>query len=106
MSDIGTIVNIGASLTGATAAETLRKEGFDGRIAMFGKEPQPPYRWLRLSKDYLAAKASSTGRWSIRRRGTRTSGSSYGWGRPSARSSQRRARSCSAMEVASPSTGS
>src|SRR5665811_1353184 len=53
MSDIGTILIVGASLTGAKAAETLRKEGYDGRIVMFGQEPQPPYLRPPLTKDYL-----------------------------------------------------
>ena len=53
MSDIGTILIVGASLTGAKAAETLRKEGYDGRIVMFGQEPQPPYLRPPLSKEYL-----------------------------------------------------
>jgi 3-phenylpropionate/trans-cinnamate dioxygenase ferredoxin reductase subunit len=53
MSDIGTILIVGASLTGAKAAEALRKEGYDGRIVMFGQEPQPPYLRPPLSKEYL-----------------------------------------------------
>ena len=53
MGDIGTILIVGASLTGAKAAEALRKEGYDGRIVMFGQEPQPPYLRPPLTKDYL-----------------------------------------------------
>jgi len=53
MSDIGKIVIVGASLTGTKAAEALRKEGFDGRIVMFGQETQPPYLRPPLTKDYL-----------------------------------------------------
>ena len=53
MTDIGTIVIIGAGLAGAKAAEALRKEGYDGRIVMFGEEPHPPYLRPPLSKEYL-----------------------------------------------------
>lgn len=53
MTDLGTIAIIGAGLAGAKAAEALRKEGFDGRIVLFGAEPRPPYLRPPLSKDYL-----------------------------------------------------
>jgi 3-phenylpropionate/trans-cinnamate dioxygenase ferredoxin reductase subunit len=53
MTAIGTILIAGASLTGVKAAEALRKEGYDGRIAMFGEESQPPYLRPPLSKEYL-----------------------------------------------------
>ena len=53
MSDIRTIAIIGASLAGAKAAEALRKEGYDGRIVMFGDEPRLPYLRPPLSKEYL-----------------------------------------------------
>jgi 3-phenylpropionate/trans-cinnamate dioxygenase ferredoxin reductase subunit len=53
MSDIRTILIVGASLTGVKAAEALRKAGYDGRIALFGAEPQPPYLRPPLSKEYL-----------------------------------------------------
>jgi 3-phenylpropionate/trans-cinnamate dioxygenase ferredoxin reductase component len=48
-----TFVIVGASLTGATAAATLRGAGFDGRLIMLGDEPQAPYERPRLSKAYL-----------------------------------------------------
>jgi 3-phenylpropionate/trans-cinnamate dioxygenase ferredoxin reductase subunit len=48
-----TFVIVGASLTGATAAATLRGEGFDGRIALIGAEPLAPYERPPLSKEYL-----------------------------------------------------
>ena len=53
MNDIGAILIVGASLTGAKAAEALRKEGYDGRIVMFGEESVPPYVRPPLSKEYL-----------------------------------------------------
>jgi 3-phenylpropionate/trans-cinnamate dioxygenase ferredoxin reductase component len=48
-----THVIVGASLAGAKAAETLRQEGFDGRIALIGAEHERPYERPPLSKDYL-----------------------------------------------------
>src|SRR6476646_186227 len=48
-----TFIIVGASLTGATAAETLRSEGFDGRVVLVGAEPERPYERPPLSKDYL-----------------------------------------------------
>ena len=48
-----TFVIVGASLAGATAAATLRGEGFDGRIALIGAEPLAPYERPPLSKEYL-----------------------------------------------------
>jgi NADPH-dependent 2,4-dienoyl-CoA reductase/sulfur reductase-like enzyme len=39
-----TFVIVGASVAGATAAVTLRDEGFDGRIVLIGEEPHPPCR--------------------------------------------------------------
>ena len=52
-----TFVIVGASLTGAKAAETLRAEGFDGRIVLIGAEPEQPYERPPLSKDYLRGEA-------------------------------------------------
>ncbi|WP_395245697.1 NAD(P)/FAD-dependent oxidoreductase [Agromyces sp. MMS24-K17] len=51
---IADIVIVGAALAGATAARTLRDEGYDGRIRLFGTEPHAPYLRPPLSKDYLA----------------------------------------------------
>lgn len=48
-----TFVIVGASLTGATAAATLRDEGFDGRVVLVGAEPVPPYERPPLSKEFL-----------------------------------------------------
>ncbi len=53
MSDARTFVIIGASLAGATAAETLRLEGFEGRVVLVGEESLRPYQRPPLSKDYL-----------------------------------------------------
>jgi 3-phenylpropionate/trans-cinnamate dioxygenase ferredoxin reductase component len=48
-----THVIVGASLAGAKAAETLRQEGFDGRLLLIGAESERPYERPPLSKDYL-----------------------------------------------------
>ena len=48
-----THVIVGASLAGAKAAETLREEGFDGRLVLIGDEPERPYERPPLTKDYL-----------------------------------------------------
>jgi 3-phenylpropionate/trans-cinnamate dioxygenase ferredoxin reductase subunit len=50
-------VIVGAGLAGAKAAETLRAEGFDGRIVLIGDEPERPYERPPLSKGYLLGKA-------------------------------------------------
>ncbi|MCS7003151.1 MAG: NAD(P)/FAD-dependent oxidoreductase, partial [Dehalococcoidia bacterium] len=51
-----TFAIIGANLAGGRAAETLRAEGFDGRIVLVGAEPDRPYERPPLSKDVLAGK--------------------------------------------------
>src|SRR5262245_4607840 len=51
------IVIIGAGLAGATAAVTLRDEGFDGEIHLIGAERQLPYNRPPLSKAYLRGEA-------------------------------------------------
>jgi 3-phenylpropionate/trans-cinnamate dioxygenase ferredoxin reductase subunit len=48
-----TFVIVGASLAGAKAAETLRAEGFEGRVVLVGDEPVRPYERPPLSKAYL-----------------------------------------------------
>ncbi|HEX7097224.1 MAG TPA: FAD-dependent oxidoreductase [Acidimicrobiales bacterium] len=45
---------VGASLAGIRAAETLRRDGFDGTITLIGDEPHPPYDRPPLSKQLLA----------------------------------------------------
>ena len=49
-----TYVIVGASLAGAKAAETLREEGFTGRVVLIGEETEPPYERPPLSKGYLS----------------------------------------------------
>ena len=59
------IVIVGASLAGWNAATTLRRQGFDGSLAIVGAEADRPYDRPPLSKAYLAhgdeAKVALTG---------------------------------------------
>jgi 3-phenylpropionate/trans-cinnamate dioxygenase ferredoxin reductase component len=54
-----TFLIVGAGLAGAKAAETLRTEGFDGRIVLIGAEAERPYERPPLSKDYLRGEAEA-----------------------------------------------
>ena len=51
---IATILIIGGGQAGAQATDTLRREGFAGRIVLIGDEPWLPYQRPPLSKKYLA----------------------------------------------------
>jgi 3-phenylpropionate/trans-cinnamate dioxygenase ferredoxin reductase subunit len=59
MSREQTFIVVGASLAGAKAAETLRAEGFDGRLVLIGAEDEHPYERPPLSKDYLRGEVGS-----------------------------------------------
>jgi 3-phenylpropionate/trans-cinnamate dioxygenase ferredoxin reductase component len=50
-------VIVGGGMAGAIATQTLREEGFDGKITLLGQEPNAPYERPPLSKDYLQGKA-------------------------------------------------
>ena len=50
----GSVSIVGASLAGYWAAETLRRDGFKGRISLIGDEPHAPYDRPPLSKKFLA----------------------------------------------------
>jgi 3-phenylpropionate/trans-cinnamate dioxygenase ferredoxin reductase subunit len=52
-----TIVIVGAGQAGGWAAQTLRKEGFGGRIVLVGDEPHEPHERPPLSKAVLAGEA-------------------------------------------------
>ncbi len=52
-----TFVIVGASQAGASAAQTLREQGFPGRIVLIGDETELPYQRPPLSKDYLLGNA-------------------------------------------------
>jgi 3-phenylpropionate/trans-cinnamate dioxygenase ferredoxin reductase subunit len=60
MTVLGTVGIIGAGLAGTKAAEALRKEGFDGRIELFGDERRLPYLRPPLSKEYLRGESELT----------------------------------------------
>jgi len=47
------IVVVGASLAGGTAAGVLRDEGYDGSLHLIGAEEEPPYERPPLSKELL-----------------------------------------------------
>ncbi|GAA2658130.1 FAD-dependent oxidoreductase [Streptomyces aculeolatus] len=51
-----TFVIVGGGLAGAKAAETLRSEGFTGRVILIGDERDHPYERPPLSKGYLLGK--------------------------------------------------
>jgi 3-phenylpropionate/trans-cinnamate dioxygenase ferredoxin reductase subunit len=48
------VVIVGASAAGLSVAETLRRDGFDGRITLLGDEDLLPYDRPPLSKEILA----------------------------------------------------
>ncbi|MFI1914107.1 NAD(P)/FAD-dependent oxidoreductase [Nocardia sp. NPDC020380] len=50
----GRIVIVGTGVAGATAAKTLRTEGYSGEIILLGAEPSLPYRRPMVSKELLA----------------------------------------------------
>nr|WP_035775450.1 FAD-dependent oxidoreductase [Arthrobacter sp. H5] len=52
------MVIVGAGLAGATAAATLRAEGFGGPVILIGAEDAQPYLRPPLSKGFLAGKES------------------------------------------------
>ncbi|UXY25663.1 NAD(P)/FAD-dependent oxidoreductase [Streptomyces sp. HUAS TT20] len=48
-----TVAVVGASLAGLSAARSLRKRGYDGRLVLIGDEPHRPYDRPPLSKEFL-----------------------------------------------------
>ncbi|WP_430377455.1 NAD(P)/FAD-dependent oxidoreductase [Streptomyces sp. B1-3] len=49
-----TVAVVGASLAGLSAARSLRKRGYDGRLVVIGDELHRPYDRPPLSKEFLA----------------------------------------------------
>ncbi|MDX2547123.1 NAD(P)/FAD-dependent oxidoreductase [Streptomyces sp. WI04-05B] len=49
-----TVAVVGASLAGLSAARSLRKQGYDGRLVLIGDEAHRPYDRPPLSKEFLA----------------------------------------------------
>jgi 3-phenylpropionate/trans-cinnamate dioxygenase ferredoxin reductase subunit len=56
---ISTILIIGAGQAGAQAIDTLRREGFTGRLVLIGDEPELPYQRPPLSKKYLSGELTA-----------------------------------------------
>ncbi|MCZ7414119.1 MULTISPECIES: NAD(P)/FAD-dependent oxidoreductase [unclassified Streptomyces] len=56
-----TFVIIGGGLAGAKAAQTLRSEGFTGRVILIGDERDHPYERPPLSKGYLLGTEERSG---------------------------------------------
>jgi 3-phenylpropionate/trans-cinnamate dioxygenase ferredoxin reductase subunit len=56
---ISTILIIGGGQAGAQAIDTLRKEGFRGRLVLIGDEPELPYQRPPLSKKYLSGEMAA-----------------------------------------------
>jgi NADPH-dependent 2,4-dienoyl-CoA reductase/sulfur reductase-like enzyme/nitrite reductase/ring-hydroxylating ferredoxin subunit len=53
------VVIIGMGAAGVNVADTLRREGYSGRIVMISRETDLPYDKPNLSKDFLAGNAPS-----------------------------------------------
>ncbi len=66
MAGLDRIVVVGASLAGLRAVETLRREGFGGRIQVIGDEPHRPYDRPPLSKEILTGKWEDAGKTALR----------------------------------------
>ena len=63
-------VIVGGGMAGAIAAQTLREEGFDGKITLLGQEPNAPYERLPCPRTTSKAKPTATASSSTRSRGT------------------------------------
>ncbi len=63
MESVKTIVIVGAGQAGYWGAHTLRKHGYDGRIALLGSESHPPYERPPLSKQVLKGEAEPPSAW-------------------------------------------
>ena len=57
LTDTRTFVIVGSGAAGEFAAQTLRREGFAGRVVLVSADEHLPYDRTKLSKAYLAGKA-------------------------------------------------
>src|SRR5690625_5929938 len=60
MSNEKPIIIVGAGLAGTYAAETLRKDGYQGRIILLDKGKEMPYDRPPLSKEYMVGEATES----------------------------------------------
>ena len=51
------VLIVGGGAAGDAAADMLRREGYEGPLALIGEDPDPPCDRPNLSKDYLAGNA-------------------------------------------------
>jgi 3-phenylpropionate/trans-cinnamate dioxygenase ferredoxin reductase subunit len=58
-----TVAIVGAGQAGGWAAQTLRKEGFAGRVVLIGAETHPPHERPPLSKAVLAGEVAPESVW-------------------------------------------
>jgi 3-phenylpropionate/trans-cinnamate dioxygenase ferredoxin reductase component len=52
------ILLVGGGIASASAARTLREEGFEGSVLLVGREPDPPYHRPPATKGYLVGRES------------------------------------------------
>ncbi len=52
------VIIVGAGAAGESAAQTLRLDGYNGRLTLYDTDRDAPYERPNLSKDYLAGTAS------------------------------------------------
>ncbi len=55
----GRVIIVGTGIAGATAAQTLRKDGYDGDVVMIGADRRLPYRRTMLTKDLLSGRVDA-----------------------------------------------
>ena len=53
------VLIVGGGLAGSRCAETLRAQGYDGRVVLVGEEPVAPYERPALSKEHLAGERTT-----------------------------------------------
>ncbi|HEX3396844.1 MAG TPA: FAD-dependent oxidoreductase [Steroidobacteraceae bacterium] len=56
---ISTVLIVGGGQAGAQAVDTLRREGFQGRLVLIGEEQMLPYQRPPLSKKFLAGEMAA-----------------------------------------------